>query len=698
MRYRPDIDGLRALAVALVLLFHARLAPFAGGFVGVDVFLVISGYLITGIVTSQIDRGTFSLRAFYESRLRRIVPALAVMVLVTFVVCSVLGICIDDPRGLRRAARAALLFQSNVHFHGATGYFDIPAHTQVFLHTWSLGLEAQFYLLYPLVVLACRRWWPGQLTGVLLAGAVASFALCLATMRTDPAAAFFLLPSRAWELLLGGVLAATGWTPATQAGKRALVGGGLVAIGVTAVAYGSVVHPAFPGIAALPPVLGAAACIAGGTGLVDHGRVLRVLVHPAVLLVGQASYSLYLWHWPALVVARRVSFDHRLAPSALAAALAIGVVAALASWRLIETPARRWLAGLAVPLQYAVVMGGLVVAWLPSQVLRSQIFLTDRQATLAAGAADRVAPARGTLIGAPGGPPRFLLLGDSHAEAVSEAFARAAAAAGVTGRVFPTAVLVNAHRARAHDRRAEQEAHLRRLVAADRYDAVYIVKRWTLDIEGYLPAESDDPALDEVGLVHDAGEERLVGPPALEAALHDTVAFLRVHGVQRIYLVLPIPECGRNIPQAASVLSLFHDEAEIAARLGVTEAEYRARHATSLRILEDVAAAHEGVELIDPWAVLGRPGGRSRVLDAGRCLYHDDDHLSITGALELLPLLVDRAPFDAAATPARLAVLPAGSDTVETCASSDTPAVATSPDATRAGTVGPGPGVRPARR
>lgn len=680
MCYRPDIDGLRALAVALVVLFHMQLPPFAGGFVGVDVFFVISGYLITGIVASQIDRGSFSLRSFYESRLRRIVPALAVMVLVTFVVCAALGICVDDPQGLRRSARAALMFHANVHFHGATGYFDIPAHAQVFLHTWSLGVEAQFYLLYPLLVVGVHRWWPRRLAAVLLAGAVASFALCLATMRTDPAGAFFLLPSRAWELLLGGALAATGWTPSTQAGKRALVAGGLAAIGATALSYGSLVHPAFPGFAALPPVLGAAACIAGGAGLVDRGRVLRLLVHPAVLLVGQASYSIYLWHWPALVVTRRVSFDPQLTPSALAIALVIGGVAAVASWQLVETPARRRLAGLAAPLQYAVVAGGLVMAWLPSQVLRTQVFLTDRQAALAAGAADRIAPARGTLIGAPGVPPRFLLLGDSHAEAVSAAFARAATAAGVAGRVFPTAVLVNAHRARAHDRRVEQEADLRRLVAADRYEAVYIVKRWTLDIEGYLPAESTDPALDEVGLVHDAGGARLVGPPALEAALHDTVTFLQQHGVRTIHLVLPIPECSRNIPQAASFLSLFHDEDEIAARLGVTEAEYRARHATSLRILEGVAAAHEGVELVDPWTVLGRPGGRSRVLDAGRCLYYDDDHLSIAGSLTLLPLLVGRAPFTAAQPPARLANRPGGDD------------------APPAATADPGAGVRPARR
>lgn len=645
MIYRPDIDALRAVAVLLVVLFHAHVPVCAGGYVGVDVFFVISGYLITGIVLSQVDDGSFSLAAFYGSRLRRIVPALAVMVLVVFLVCHGLGLAVDDFASLRRSTRAALLMYSNVHFRGATGYFDLPAHAQVFLHTWSLGVEAQFYLVYPVLVVFVYRRWPGSFSVVLGGLAACSFVFCEVTVHTDPAAAFFLLPARAWELLVGGMLAATGWSPRSQAGRRTLMLGGLVAILAATATYGSVVHPLFPGFAALPPALGAAAWIAGGDGLVVRRGLSRVLVHPVTLFVGLVSYSLYLWHWPVLVIARRLSFDPELPATTTAAALLVGLGLAVVSWRLVEIPSRRWLATRSAGAQAALVAAALVGAWLPSQCFRTPFTLTDRQATLAAGATDRSTLASGAILGPSDRPPRFLLVGDSHAEAVGPAFARAAAVADVPGRLFFGPTLINAYRARAHARRVEHERDLRRLVETERYEAVFIVRRWTLDIEGYMPTEHPTPALDEIGLVHDDGAVRRTGPAALEAALEDTVALLERHGVGRIYLLLPIPECRRNIPQAASVASLFHDEAAIDAAFGVTEAEYRARHATSRRILARVAAAHDRVELVDPWPVFGRRDGRSRVIDDGRCLYYDDDHLSATGSLELAPLLLECVPF-----------------------------------------------------
>lgn len=645
MIYRPDIDALRAVAVLLVVLFHAHAPLFTGGFLGVDVFFVISGYLITGIVMSQVDQGAFSLGAFYGSRLRRIVPALAVMVLVVFLVCHGLGLCVDDFASLRRSTRAALFMCANIHFRGATGYFDLPAHSQVFLHTWSLGVEAQFYLVYPVFVSLVYRRWPGRFSAILGGLAACSFVLCEATVHGDPAAAFFLLPSRAWELLAGGVLAATGWSPDSQAGKRALMVGGLVTIGAATAAYGRVVHPTFPGFAALPPVVGALAWIAGGDGLIVRPGLTRVLVHPVTLFVGLVSYSLYLWHWPVLVIARRLSVEPGLPAWATGAALLVGLGLAVVSWRLVEIPSRRWLATRSAGTQAALLAAALVGAWLPSQCFRTPFALTDRQATLAAGATDRSTLASGAVLGPSDRPPRFLLVGDSHAEAVGAAFARAAVAADVPGRLFFGPTLINAYRARADARRAEHERELRRLVETERYDAVFIVRRWTLDVEGYMPTEHPTPALDEIGIVHDDGAVRRTGPAALEAALGDTVAFLERHGVRRVYLLLPIPECRRNIPQAASVASLFHDEAAIDAALGVTDAEYMTRHATSRRILTGIAAAHEVVTLLDPWPIFGRDGRRSRVLDRGRCLYYDDDHLSATGSLVLVPLLLECVPF-----------------------------------------------------
>lgn len=656
MSYRADIDALRALAVVLVVLFHAPVALFAGGFIGVDVFFVISGYLITGIVTGQIDRGTFSLRGFYESRLRRIVPALAVMVGGVFLVCYVLGLYVDDFQSLRRSVRAALLFYSNVYFRHATGYFDVPAHSQVFLHTWTLGVEAQFYLLHPLLVAFVYRRWPTRLTAVLGVVAAASFALCVWTVRVAPEAAFFLLPSRAWELLAGGLLATTRWTPATQAGKRWLVIGGLVAIVAAAVTLDRLVELPFPGFAALVPVLGALAWIAGGDGLVERGAALRLAQHPAVVFVGLISYSLYLWHWPVLVIARRVSVNQDLAPPLLAGLVVLMGLLAVLSWRLVENPARHRLAALHPRFQIAVLVAAVAVAWLPSQLCRTQVFLTRRQEAYAAGAQDKADRPRVSMLGIEGGTPRFLLLGDSHALAVSECFARAATRADTTGRLFVGGVLVNAYRARALDRRDAQQAELGHLIEQEHYEAAYIVKRWSLDVEGYLPSEHPGPGLDEIGIIYDDGARRATGAAALDAALHDTVALLLAHGVRKVYLLLSIPECSRNIPQAASFLSLFHDDATIAGSLGVTAGEYRDRNAASRAVLERLAAEFAEVELLDPWPILGAAEGRSRVLADRHCLYYDDDHLSVTGSLELDPLLRDTDIFRPAAAAATFEV------------------------------------------
>jgi peptidoglycan/LPS O-acetylase OafA/YrhL len=645
MTYRADIDALRALAVVLVVLFHAQLPVCAGGFVGVDVFFVISGYLITGIITGQIERGTFSLLGFYESRLRRIVPALAVMVGVVFLVCYGLGLYVDDFQSLRRSVRASLLFYSNVYFRHATGYFDVPAHSQVFLHTWTLGVEAQFYLLHPLLVAFVYRRWPARLTAVLAVVAVASFAVCVWTVRRSPEAAFYLLPSRAWELLVGGLLATTRWTPATQAGKRRLVIGGLAAIITAAMTLDHLVHLPFPGFAALVPVLGAAACIAGGDGLVEKGRLLRWVQQPAVVFVGLMSYSLYLWHWPVFVIARRISVDQTFTAVMLVGLFAVMGLLAVISWRFVETPLRRGLAMIGRGWQVALLTTGVTVAGLPSALLHTQCFITSRQAAFAAGARDRADRPRISALGVADGTPRFLLLGDSHALAVSECFARVAEQTDTTGRLFVGGVLVNAYRARARDRREVQEAELRELIERERYETAYIVKRWSLDVEGYLPSESPTPGLDEIGIIYDDGARRATGAAALDAALHDTVALLQDHGVRRVYLLLPIPECSRSIPQAASFLSLFHDDAAIDASLGVTRDEYRARNAASIAVLERLAAAFEDVELLDPWPLLGREGGRSRVLGDHRCLYYDDDHLSITGAARLKPLLLGTDAF-----------------------------------------------------
>jgi len=291
VRYRPDIDGLRAVAVMAVVVHHAfpRLLP--GGFIGVDVFFVISGYLITHIVTAELDRGTFSLAAFYARRIRRIFPALIVVMLATLV-AGVTILLPDEMTSLAGNAIAGALFSSNLRLLSEVGYFDLDAHAKPLLHLWSLGIEEQFYLAWPLALWLCpRRWRRGLIAGTI----VLSFGLNLALVKTHPAATFYLPFTRAWELMVGAAI--SGIAIRSQ-GFRLLAAGAGFVFGIAFFLYDTAIP--FPGWAALVPVLGAALTILGE----DAPFSRLVLAHRWTVFIGRISYPLYLWHWPLLVLAQ----------------------------------------------------------------------------------------------------------------------------------------------------------------------------------------------------------------------------------------------------------------------------------------------------------------------------------------------------------------------------------------------------------
>lgn len=208
-KYRPEIDGLRALAVLAVVLYHAGIAGFSGGFVGVDIFFVISGYLITSIIASDIKRGRFSFTEFYERRIRRIFPALFGMVTACLLfACVAYGM--TDMLRLGKSLIAMTAFASNIYFRrilGGAGYFDPAADKEVLLHTWSLSVEEQFYMLFPIALIAAYRWGRGRISLLLGTAIVASFALSVWGVAYKPLGTFYLLPTRAWELLIGSLLA-----------------------------------------------------------------------------------------------------------------------------------------------------------------------------------------------------------------------------------------------------------------------------------------------------------------------------------------------------------------------------------------------------------------------------------------------------------------------------------------------------------
>jgi peptidoglycan/LPS O-acetylase OafA/YrhL len=337
VQYRPEIDGLRAVAVVPVILFHAGIDAFGGGFVGVDVFFVISGYLITSIILAEQEEGTFSLRSFYERRARRILPALFLVMAASSLMAWLLFFP-NDFEAFSRSVIATTLFSSNFLFWSETGYFDTAAELKPLLHTWSLAVEEQYYILFPLFLILMWRVARSR-TGLALA-LLGALSLLLAEWgaQKHPEAAFFLLPFRFWELALGALAALylSGRKPSFGPGVSQLGSGIGLALILWAVFWFDKDTP-FPGFNALVPTV--------GTGLIilfamPSTLVGRLLSNRQLVGVGLISYSAYLWHQPLLAFARYRSLTEPPI-GILLGICALTFCLAYLSWRFVEIPLRR---------------------------------------------------------------------------------------------------------------------------------------------------------------------------------------------------------------------------------------------------------------------------------------------------------------------------------------------------------------------
>jgi peptidoglycan/LPS O-acetylase OafA/YrhL len=333
--YRPDIDGLRAIAVSIVVAFHAFPGFLPGGFVGVDVFFVISGFLITGIILGALRSGDFSFAEFYARRIRRIFPAL-VVVLAASQVMGWWWLYPDDFASLGRHVAAGAAFSSNFLLWRELNYFDTAADLRPLLHLWSLGIEEQFYLVWPLLLVWAYRWRRGPLA-LTLTIASASFVAAIYTVRTDPTAAFYAPWHRFWELLAGATLACLQAEGRLRLSPK--ITGALAVVGFGAIGVGALVIDSsrvFPGLWALLPVAGTGLLIIAGPRTVIN-RV--VLASPALVGLGLISYPLYLWHWPLLAFTR-ITTDGQPPAHVLITVIALSVLLAWATYRLVESPIR----------------------------------------------------------------------------------------------------------------------------------------------------------------------------------------------------------------------------------------------------------------------------------------------------------------------------------------------------------------------
>lgn len=335
-KYRPEIDGLRAVAVLPVILFHAGSPLFSGGYVGVDVFFVISGFLITSIILDDLENNRFSIVDFYERRARRILPAL-IVIIAACIPFGWLWMGSEDFAGLAKSAAATALFSSNILFWSESGYFDASAELKPLLHTWSLAVEEQFYIFFPLLLLALVRFRKKVSATPLVLMLLTSLALCEWAAYALPKANYFLLPTRGWELLIGSVAAVyTRGRARAAEGKIAeiLSAAGLALLLSSIFLYNS--STPFPSLYALLPTIGTSLIIL----FAQQGTLTnKLLASRPLVQIGLISYSAYLWHQPLLAFAR-----HRAIGEVSPVVLSVIVVAifplSYITWRFIENPFR----------------------------------------------------------------------------------------------------------------------------------------------------------------------------------------------------------------------------------------------------------------------------------------------------------------------------------------------------------------------
>jgi peptidoglycan/LPS O-acetylase OafA/YrhL len=652
--YRADIDGLRAIAVLAVVLFHAGFSSFGGGYVGVDVFFVISGFLITTIILNDLEANRFSIKRFYERRVRRIFPALFVVI----ASCILAGALIFSPADLRSlgdSVTATTLFASNMLFWVQTGYFATPGEHKPLLHTWSLAIEEQFYVAFPLLFWAAYRY--SRLRGVTWVSvvAIASFLASLVAVRLAPDAAFYWVVTRAWELLAGSLLALR-VVPAMRSDAlrnlAAALGIGCIVISISTYSHTT----PFPGAAALLPTLGTALIIHSGAG--GSSVVHRFLSTRPLVFVGLISYSLYLWHWPMIVFLRYVvihelDLAHKLAVITAAGALSI------VTWHWVEKPFRSAaspvaprgilrLAGAVMALGIAVGLAIRIGDGLPWRF--DPTVLPPALANESVGGKwieCRARTGRPQQFGEPcklgvaDVVPSFMLWGDSHALALAEAVdvsARREGAQGTLATMTACPPLLGVERLNRERCARFNDGVLRYLAAHPELQTVILAARWAISAEGtrYKNESGNEGNVTLTDLYAEVvpgigrdGQNHRPFQVGLERTVKELLTLNR-----RTVIVSPVPEVGYDVPNV--VIVARRTNRDVDAIIAPTLTEYTARNRVVFDTLERLRRL-PNVWIVDPAKILCR-GGRCRITDRDNVLYLDDDHLSSYGARYVSPV------------------------------------------------------------
>lgn len=640
--YRGDIDGLRAFAVVSVLIFHAFPQYLPGGFVGVDVFFVISGYLITSIILKALDAGEFSFRQFYARRIRRIFPALLVVVLSTLL-AGWYVLLPGEYAELAKHSVAGLGFVANVAYWLESGYFDTAAELKPLLHLWSLGVEEQFYLAWPLLLIAA---WKLRLAFwvLMLLAFVSSFTVNIALSGSDSASAYFLPFGRAWELLAGAALVLMsrhGWVVREGGNTISVVGLVLLCVSLFVIDASK----AFPGWWALLPVLGSVLLIAAGPDAVINRRFL--MLRP-MIFVGLISYPLYLWHWPLLSFSRVVESG---APSVwlLLACLLGAFVLAWLTWLLLERPVRKIREGRAVMgLSIAAVLlaalsanifnrDGMAFRLKDAQVrseARALEWPSQLQSDAACVAALPAVSPGACLIAQPRQAPDVALIGDSHANHFYWGLSEALAAQDVNlvqlgkGACLPVGGVEVVRKGAPLDCPSVTQAAIDYAVHADSVKTVVIAARWMLYLTGREQRDAEDTL--DYTLASSSPDSGIQGGQLFVGEFSRMLGALRDAG-KRIVFVHAVPELGFNARECLSWQPLPFISRMPRPECAIDLAEHEQRSLEFRPLIEQALQQHPYVEVIDPADVLCDQGHCYGRRD-GTLLYRDDDHLSLDGS------------------------------------------------------------------
>lgn len=659
--YRRDIDGLRAIAVLSVVLYHFNVPGFAGGFVGVDIFFTISGYLIGTIVLRQLGQQRFSFTEFYARRIRRLFPAALVMTLTSMVLAHWL-LLPQDYKEFGQSVGASLLYASNILFYLKAGYFDAASHSKPLLHTWSLCVEEQFYLVFPALAWLCARWLRGRYVALFATLTVLSLVAAQWYLSRDQSAVFYLYPFRAWEMFLGVALAALQLRGITLVPRQPALAQALVVLGLAMMAaaiFGFDKHTPFPGVSALLPCLGAALVLA--IGMRPGALLAPMLMSRPMVFIGQISYSMYLWHWPIFVF-YTYSRPDPLSLLESVTLLALTLVMSWASWRYVERPFRESSMALRITAPRTLALGAvcsmfpLVFAWtihksggLPSR-------LDEQTAKVAAATTDflrdwsgcvpvenaRIPGVTHCTVGALDPATRKVVVwGDSHAAALKVGFFDQARAQGRDGIVIWKAgcpPAIGLAKAESVSNAAENESctdHNRATQAWLReqttIDSVVLVGRWAYYSTGTGVGLDRDVTVRLSRVPGESGES--TDQAALFAeGLRATVRALRSQGI-KVYVLEQLPEFEdfRSSSLAKALQSGSVDHAQAVQRVAVMDrSRLEHRQAAVQGVLGQLEASGDAVVLRTHQRFCNAE--RCNLLVDGVPAYFDNNHITDTTA------------------------------------------------------------------